>query len=125
VSKLAATGGTLTYSTYLGGSGDDEASSIAVDRAGNTYITGYTLSTNFSTVNPLQGTFGGNTAGGTGDAFVAKIGANRLPPTTQPGGSGDVAWRPHQGGGAIGGSRGSARAPSGGARRQPHVGGRW
>jgi len=91
VTKLTATGGALAYSTYLGGSNEDVGQGVAVDQAGNTYITGYTLSTNFPTVNPLQGTFGGNTAGGTGDAFVAKIGANRLPPTTPPGGSGAVA----------------------------------
>jgi len=107
VTKLTATGGALAYSTYLGGSDNDVGQGVAVDRAGNTYVTGYTLSTNFPTVNPLQGTFGGNTAGGTGDAFVAKIGANRLPPTTPPGGSGAVAWHPHQGGGgSIGGGVG-------------------
>jgi len=95
----------LAYSTYLGGSDNDVGQGVAVDRAGNTYVTGYTLSTNFPTVNPLQGTFGGDTNHGYGDAFVAKIGANRLPPTTLPGGSGAVAWHPHQG----------AAAPSAGA----------
>jgi len=110
--KLTATGGALAYSTYLGGSDNDVGQGVAVDRAGNTYVTGYTLSTNFPTVNPLQGTSGGNTPGGntpggTGDAFVSKIGANRLPPTTPPGGSGTVAWHPHQGGsGSIGGGVG-------------------
>ena len=91
VTKLTATGGALAYSTYLGGSDNDVGQGVAVDRAGNTYVTGYTLSTNFPTVNPLQGTFGGDTNHGYGDAFVAKIGANRLPPTTPPGGSGAVA----------------------------------
>ena len=60
----------LTYSTYLGGNGDDQAYGIAIDSAGNTYVTGYTYSTTFPTKNPFQATFGG----GSYDAFVTKIG---------------------------------------------------
>ena len=37
----------LVYSTYLGGSGDDQAKGIAVDAAGNAYVTGITFSTDF------------------------------------------------------------------------------
>lgn len=40
---------TLLYSTYLGGSGLDSASGIAVDSSGHAYVTGYTQSTNFPT----------------------------------------------------------------------------
>jgi hypothetical protein len=57
----------LIYSTYLGGEGIDYGSGIAVDSAGNAYVTGYTNSTNFPTMNPLQ------PSGGGGDAFVVKI----------------------------------------------------
>ena len=40
VTKLNAAGTALLYSTYLGGSGDDEGNGIAVDQAGNAYVTG-------------------------------------------------------------------------------------
>jgi len=50
VCKLGLTGSNLVYSTYLGGSGEDQMSNIAVDAAGNAYIGGQTGSTDF----PLQ-----------------------------------------------------------------------
>jgi hypothetical protein len=68
VVKLSRDGRTLRYSTYLGGSGIDFGSGIAVDRAGRAYVTGTTGSTDFPTANPLQGTLGGGF-----DAFVAKL----------------------------------------------------
>jgi hypothetical protein len=73
VSKLAADGHTLVYSTYLGGSGDrDFATGIAVDAAGNVYVTGETSSTDFPIRNALQPTFGG----GFSDAFITKLRAD-------------------------------------------------
>jgi hypothetical protein len=68
VAALDPTGATLLYSTYLGGSSEDKCYGIAVDSAGNAYVTGYTFSTNFPTSNPLQPTNHGRS-----DAFVAKI----------------------------------------------------
>ncbi|MGA2629398.1 MAG: SBBP repeat-containing protein [Terriglobia bacterium] len=47
VTKLNATGSAVVYSTYLGGSSDDEAFSIAVDGSGNAYIAGETTSIDF------------------------------------------------------------------------------
>ena len=47
-------GASLVYSSYLGGSGFDIGSGIAVDGSGNAYITGVTTSTNFPTKNPFQ-----------------------------------------------------------------------
>ena len=54
VAKFNASGSALVYSTYLGGSGDDYGLGIALDSSGNAYVTGYTVSTNFPTMNPLQ-----------------------------------------------------------------------
>jgi Beta-propeller repeat len=68
VTKINPAGSALIYSTFLGGSGSDESQGVAVDRAGNAYVTGSTSSNNFPTTNPLQAAFGGED-----DAFVTKI----------------------------------------------------
>ena len=69
VFKLNASGSALVYSTYLGGSSDDAARGIAVDSAGNAFVTGFTESTDFPTTpGALQETFGGEF-----DAFVSKL----------------------------------------------------
>jgi uncharacterized protein (TIGR03437 family) len=86
VSKLNAAGSALAYSTYLGGTGDDNAYSIAVDSAGSAYITGSTTSTNLPTGKPLQVSNGGGS-----DAFVSKLSAagSALVYSTYLGGSGN------------------------------------
>ena len=56
VTKVGLTGEALVYSTYLGGSAADVAQSIQLDSAGDAYLTGYTYSANFPTVNPYQPT---------------------------------------------------------------------
>jgi hypothetical protein len=68
VTEVKPTGTGLFYSTYLGGRGDDSGQGIAVDSAGNVYVTGDTIAQNFPTKNPLQITSGGNS-----DAFVTKL----------------------------------------------------
>ena len=90
VTKMNAAGNALVYSTYLGASGDEVGNGIAVDVAGNAYVTGYTTSTNFPTMNPFQATSGGYT-----DAFITKLNAagNALVYSTYVGGSGiDVGY---------------------------------
>ncbi|HEV2842940.1 MAG TPA: SBBP repeat-containing protein [Chthoniobacterales bacterium] len=69
ITKLNATGNQFIYSTYLGGSGEEYGFGIAVDGAGSAYVTGYTKSTNFPTVNPAQPNYGGELF----DAFVTKL----------------------------------------------------
>ena len=77
MTKLNATGSALVYSTYLGGSGDDRGHGIAVDAAGNAYVTGVTDSTNFPTT---AGGFRHDAQRQHGDAFVTKLNADRLAP---------------------------------------------
>jgi hypothetical protein len=91
VVKLNPTGSALVYSTYLGGSGGDAGSGVAVDRAGSAYVTGYTESTDFPTMNPLQPANGGGGKGGIGNAFVTKIASSgsALIYSTYLGGSGN------------------------------------
>jgi hypothetical protein len=71
VTKLNPSGTALVYSTYLGGSGNDDGTAIAVDSAGEAYISGNTSSTDFPTANPVQA----SNAGGGNDAFVSKLDA--------------------------------------------------
>jgi len=80
VTKISADGSKLLYSTYLGGSSADNASSnatfaqsayggdIALDRAGNAVLTGTTFSSDFPTLLPLQARLGG-----VADAFLTVI----------------------------------------------------
>ncbi len=69
VAKLNSTGSALVYSTYLGGTGADTATAIAVDASGDAYVTGTTTSPNFPTTSGVfQPGYAGN-----GDAFVTQI----------------------------------------------------
>jgi uncharacterized protein (TIGR03437 family) len=72
VGKLDPTGSTLLYGTYLGGTGSDSVSGIALDSSGNAYITGGTGSQDFPvTPGALQTTL----SAGVGNSFVAKLNA--------------------------------------------------
>lgn len=54
VVMLSSTGTSLLYSTYLGGDGNDYGRAVALDTDSNAYITGWSLSSDFPTVNPYQ-----------------------------------------------------------------------
>jgi hypothetical protein len=93
VAKIAADGSYVVYSTYLGGSGFDEARGIGVDGAGNAFVTGRTESLDFPTRNPVQPrcvvTNRGRCAG---ESFVARLsadGSNVLYSTYLGGSGGD------------------------------------
>jgi RHS repeat-associated protein len=68
ITKVAAGGGSLSYSSYVGGSGADVAYGLALDSSGSVVLTGETSSTNFPTLNaPYSSNAGGN------DAFLTKV----------------------------------------------------
>jgi MYXO-CTERM domain-containing protein len=88
VAKLNATGSALVYSTFLGGASGDAGQAIAIDAAGNAYVTGDTLSMNFPTTSDApQPTF----PGGMYAAF-----ASRLDPTGAM-----LVWSTYLGGGSF------------------------
>jgi uncharacterized repeat protein (TIGR01451 family) len=71
VLKINPSGSALVYATYLGGNGSDTGNSIAVDSAGNAYVTGLTGSGNFpTTAGALQSSKSGSI-----DAFATKLNA--------------------------------------------------
>jgi hypothetical protein len=88
VTKLNPTGTGVVYSTYIGGSGDDGATSLVVDSAGTAYIKGNTFSTNFPTTpGALKSTLSGTNSS---DAFVVILNpaGSALNYSTYLGGSG-------------------------------------
>jgi hypothetical protein len=84
--KLNPAGTALVYSTYLGGSENDNGYAIALDSSQAAYIAGNTWSSNFPVKSALYGTFQGG-----GDAFIAKISpaGNKLVYSTYLGGTGE------------------------------------
>jgi len=92
VAKLNPAGAALVYSTYLGGNGNDGNYNLTLDNSGSVYVTGFTNSTNFPTVNALQPIYGGGSGDPVlGDAFAAKLNSTGtgLVYSTYLGGSGD------------------------------------
>jgi hypothetical protein len=99
VTKLNPQGSALVYSTFLGGSVStdpafanfDTGAAIAADPAGNTYVTGFTESLDFPTVNAFQPSH----RGGRRDAFVTRIVDNRPPGCASAFASPNVLWPPN------------------------------
>ena len=69
ITKFNPAGNTLAYSTYLGGTSEESAGSIAVDASGNAYVSGGSMSANFPTT---PNAFQTKNAGGW-DVIVAKL----------------------------------------------------
>jgi hypothetical protein len=85
VTKINSTGTALGYSTFWGGSRNDQANSIAVDAFGQAYVAGDTESPNFPTKLPYRAFYSGLR-----DAFHFKIGVNGTASySTYIGGAGD------------------------------------
>lgn len=76
VAKLSSSGTNLIYATFLGGSGDERTGGIAVDSAGNAYVTGTTTSKNFPvTSGVFQHDCKLKSDGSCASAFVTKLNA--------------------------------------------------
>jgi hypothetical protein len=67
--KLNSTATSVLSATYLGGSGTDLVSGLALDTSGNVYIAGSTTSNDFPTMSPIQGSLGTSNQ----NAFVTKL----------------------------------------------------
>jgi hypothetical protein len=91
VLKMAPSGGSLVYSTLLGGDSDDKPEAIAIDAAGRAYVTGRAESDDFPLVNPFDST----SASPFADPFLSVISpaGNVLEYSTYFGGTGQVAIR--------------------------------
>jgi hypothetical protein len=124
VTKIASSGSSLVYSTYLGGSARDIGNEIAV-YGSTAYITGRTTSTDFPTHNQYQGTHGG----GGFDAFVTKLsssGSSLIYSTFLGGNDFDAAYGiavDSSGSAYVTGDTGSTNFPTKNAYQSTHGGG--
>jgi hypothetical protein len=91
VAKLNASGSAWVFATYLGGTGGDWPGAIAIDDAGNAFVTGFTNSVDFPVTRGAFQTSPRHTAGSNSPtAFVAKLetSGSSLSYATYLGGSG-------------------------------------
>ncbi len=114
VARLSPSGGSLVYSTFLGGIGSDSSGGIALDTAGRATVAGITYSPGFPTT---PGAFD-RTYNGAGDAFVAQLSSSgaSLVYATFLGGSGletaDALALDTSGGAVVAGGTGSEAFPA-------------
>lgn len=73
VSELSSSGSHLIYSTFLGGGVDDQGRAVAVDSAGNAFVTGITDSVNFPVKNAFQPRCAISSTARCLNAFVSKL----------------------------------------------------
>ncbi len=122
--KLSASGTSLAYGTYLGGTTNDYAYGLAISGSGQAYVVGETASPNFPIWQGHQATYGGGSA----DAFLAAFSpsGNALDYSTFLGGSQlDYAWGVAERGGSVvlAGQTGSSNFPVANAYRSTYAGG--
>jgi hypothetical protein len=117
VAKLGPDGSSLAFSSYLGSSGPDTGNGVALDLAGNIYVTGQSGSGDFPTLGALQTAFGGDvdqgetsfgSGFGQGDAFVTSL-------RVQPGGTLALNYSTFLGGSGTDGGNSIAVTPAGDA----------
>jgi photosystem II stability/assembly factor-like uncharacterized protein len=123
VAKFNAALSSLEYSVTHGGSGSDQSAAIAVDAAGNAYVTGTTASSDFPVVDAVQQSREGGT-----DAFVLKLdAAGGVSYSTYLGGSnadqGMGIAAHHQGGAYVVGNTSSINFPTASPLRATYAGG--
>jgi hypothetical protein len=73
ITKLSPDGRSLVFSTYLGGSNNEDGRAIALDAQGNVYVAGQTGSSDFPVTQGAFQTLNKNTVSFGGDGFLAKI----------------------------------------------------
>ncbi len=85
VARLNPTGSALLYATFLGGTNSEGADDVALNAAGNVYVSGHTISTDFpTTAGVVDRTFGGDPMIFWADAFVTKFAVDASPPPATP-----------------------------------------
>lgn len=85
LAKIDAAGSSLVYSSYLGGSADEQGTGIGIDASGDAMVSGQTGSSDFPTLSALQGSYAGGE-----DSYVTKVDASgSLLYSTYLGGSGN------------------------------------
>ncbi len=82
IARINASGAVLDWSSYLGGSDEEEGHVVAVDTAGHAYVAGFTRSPDFPTLDPFDPTLDGPY-----DVFLARVNSN-----------GALAWSSYLGG---------------------------
>ena len=70
IAKIAAGGASVAFATYLGGTGSEQMAGLALDYAGNIFVTGLTTSSNFPTT---SGSYLAPINGSANAVFITKI----------------------------------------------------
>ncbi len=90
VTKLNAAGSSLVFSTFVGGTANEEGTSLVLDGSGDVYVCGWTSSSNFPTINAYDNSYNGDS-----DVFAFKLkddGTQLLYSTFIGGTAKDLAW---------------------------------